>query len=87
MKIMHDKPDFFLLLRIGTSKGITKYCFEHAHDGCTMVSVGRLTKANQSANSNSTRFQGNSVLRNNVTKYKLQWITSPLNKRYLVSFH
>ncbi|KAG4929710.1 hypothetical protein JHK86_046671 [Glycine max] len=36
---------------------ITKYCFEHAHDGCTMVSVGRLTKANQSANSNSTRFQ------------------------------
>ncbi|KAG4970077.1 hypothetical protein JHK84_036177 [Glycine max] len=36
---------------------ITKYCFEHAHDGCTMVSVGRRTKADQNANSNSTRFQ------------------------------
>ncbi|KAG4959064.1 hypothetical protein JHK87_035697 [Glycine soja] len=43
--------------KIGTSKGITKYCFEHAHDGCTMVSVGRRTKADQNANSNSTRFQ------------------------------
>ncbi|TKY54615.1 receptor serine/threonine-protein kinase [Spatholobus suberectus] len=41
----------------GTSKGITEYCFEHAHEGCTMVSVGRRTKADQSANSNSTRFQ------------------------------
>ncbi|KAL2338598.1 hypothetical protein Fmac_013044 [Flemingia macrophylla] len=43
--------------KVGTSKGITKYCFEHAHESCTMVSVGRHTKADQSANSNSTRFQ------------------------------
>ncbi|RDX58497.1 putative receptor-like serine/threonine-protein kinase, partial [Mucuna pruriens] len=45
--------------RIGTSKGITKYCFEHAHEGCTMISVGRRTKADQSTNSNSKRFQDN----------------------------
>lgn len=29
----------------GNSKGVTKYCFEHAHEGCTLVSVGRRTKA------------------------------------------
>ncbi|XP_057415860.1 probable receptor-like serine/threonine-protein kinase At5g57670 isoform X2 [Lotus japonicus] len=53
----------FLLLRgsrnqtnkFGTSRGITKYCFEHAHEGCTMVSVGRCTKAR--SNSNSTHIQ------------------------------
>ncbi|XP_061349887.1 probable receptor-like serine/threonine-protein kinase At5g57670 [Gastrolobium bilobum] len=52
----------FLLLRgsrnqtkkIGTSKGITKYCFEHAHEGCTMVSVGR---RKQSVKSNPTKFE------------------------------
>ncbi|GAU20986.1 hypothetical protein TSUD_201350 [Trifolium subterraneum] len=26
--------------KIGTSKGITKYCFEHIDEGCTMISVG-----------------------------------------------
>lgn len=55
----------FLLLRgtrnktnkIGTSKGIiTKYCFEHVHEGCTMVSVGRNTKTEQNMNSNSIDF-------------------------------
>jgi len=79
---MQDKPNlcfFFLFLRIGTSKGITGYCFEHAHEGCTIVSVGRRRKADQSVKPNSVHFQGNSVLRNNVTKYKLQWMTSPLN--------
>ncbi|KAK7388467.1 hypothetical protein VNO78_23283 [Psophocarpus tetragonolobus] len=40
-----------------TSKGITKYCFEHAHEGCTMISVGRRIKADQNTNSHSTRFQ------------------------------
>ncbi|CAJ2649704.1 unnamed protein product [Trifolium pratense] len=56
----------FLLLRgsrnktnkIGTSKGITKYCFEHIDEGCTMISVGRYTKSEQNyINSNSTHFQ------------------------------
>ncbi|WJX96685.1 hypothetical protein P8452_77854 [Trifolium repens] len=56
----------FLLLRgsrnktnkIGTSKGITKYCFEHIDGGCTMISVGRYTKSEQNyVNSNSTHFQ------------------------------
>lgn len=55
----------FLLLRgtrnktnkIGTPKGIiTKYCFEHVHEGCTMVSVGRNTKTEQNMNSNSIDF-------------------------------
>ncbi|XP_004507811.1 probable receptor-like serine/threonine-protein kinase At5g57670 isoform X2 [Cicer arietinum] len=46
--------------KIGTSKGITKYCFEHAHEGCTMVSVGRCTKSEQNVNSNSIHFQDNS---------------------------
>ncbi|KAK7265306.1 hypothetical protein RJT34_32924 [Clitoria ternatea] len=57
----------FLLLRgsrnttnkIRASKGITKYCFEHAHEECTMVAVGRHTKAAQSGNSSSTHFQDN----------------------------
>ncbi|RHN64790.1 putative protein kinase RLK-Pelle-RLCK-VI family [Medicago truncatula] len=55
--------DFLLLLggtrnktiKIGTSKGITNYCFEHVHEGCTIVSVGRNTKTEQ--NINSTDFQ------------------------------
>ncbi|KAK7347684.1 hypothetical protein VNO80_22222 [Phaseolus coccineus] len=55
----------FLLIRgsrnqtnkIGTSKGITGYCFEHAHEGCTIVSVGRRRKADQSVKPNSAHFQ------------------------------
>ncbi|XP_027368772.1 probable receptor-like serine/threonine-protein kinase At5g57670 [Abrus precatorius] len=58
----------FLLLRgsrnrakkSGSSKGISKYCFEHAPESCTMVSVGRRSKVDhQSANSNSTHCEGN----------------------------
>lgn len=59
------------IYRIGTSKGITKYCFEHAHEGCTMVSVGRCTKSEQNVNSNSIHFQGNSIQIVRLTKYKL----------------
>ncbi|CAL5199371.1 unnamed protein product [Lathyrus oleraceus] len=47
----------FLLLRgarnrsnnIGTSKGITKYCFDRVHGSCTMVSVGREMNAQNSS--------------------------------------
>ncbi|CAL0325595.1 unnamed protein product [Lupinus luteus] len=37
----------------GNYKGITKYCFEHAHEGCSVVSVGKCKKADQTTNSNS----------------------------------
>jgi len=59
-----DNPLYHYLCyvhRIGSSKGITKYCFEHVHEGCTMVSVGRNTKTEQNIDSNSTDFQGNSI--------------------------
>ncbi|RYR28629.1 hypothetical protein Ahy_B01g052772 isoform A [Arachis hypogaea] len=55
----------FLLLRNsrnpknknGISKGISKYCFDHAHEGCTVVSVGKFAKAEQGSSSNSKHTQ------------------------------
>ncbi|KAE9609832.1 hypothetical protein Lal_00006349 [Lupinus albus] len=38
----------------GNYKGVTKYCFEHAHEGCSVVSVGKSKMADQVTNSNST---------------------------------
>lgn len=40
---------FFIVLSIGTSKGITKYCFDRVHGSCTMVSVGREMNAQNSS--------------------------------------
>lgn len=46
----------FLLLLHGTSKGITKYCFDHLHGSCTMVSVGaRSTMTEMNAQNSSPR--------------------------------
>ncbi|XP_057727034.1 probable receptor-like serine/threonine-protein kinase At5g57670 [Arachis stenosperma] len=63
----------FLLLRgsrnpknkNGSSKGISKYCFEHAHEGCTVVSVGKFAKAEQDSNSNPKHSQDDSEASSN----------------------
>ncbi|XWS70913.1 hypothetical protein CRYUN_Cryun03dG0091300 [Craigia yunnanensis] len=50
----------FLLLRGSrnrskkTSNKVTRYCFEHAPDGCTVVSIGKSRQPQQNSSSNST---------------------------------
>ncbi|XLS77686.1 hypothetical protein HN51_061911, partial [Arachis hypogaea] len=70
----------FLLLRNsrnpknknGISKGISKYCFDHAHEGCTVVSVGKFAKAEQGSSSNSKHTQGSLVLLNEKMKIETE---------------